>query len=45
MLGYNKRMKTITYCNQTKISVKAGTSVKEILSEFDLKSENLAGVE
>lgn len=37
-------MKTITYCNQTQISVKTGTPIKEVLSEFNLNPENLAGV-
>ena len=43
-MGYNEIMKTITYCNENKITVDNEISAKEILEKFNLDVNTLAGI-
>lgn len=44
IMGYNEIMKTITYCNENKITVDNEISAKEILEKFNLDVNTLAGI-
>lgn len=44
IIGYNEIMKTITYCNENKITVDNEISAKEILEKFNLDVNTLAGI-
>ncbi len=44
IMGYNEIMKTITYCNENKITVDNEISAKKILEKFNLDVNTLAGI-